>query len=226
MNFPLRVAAFCLLSTLVPTIAQAQGVRRDIVMGRYLYRQPTGTKPNAQLVIKPNVMASAIENPNDMKEVNQKMLQIEGTLGNYPFGFQIIYQDSPANVKELFPHGQKSIYVTHSVSSKPKPLGLTGGDIMFPGFEPKNFFNSPWENIVNWITRTSTVREIKLAPGLNYIFITADPLNKIMELYRPPKAKGQAQEFALEKLESNNESVFAVWLSVPSSKLPPAVRKK
>lgn len=66
---------------------------------------------------------------------------------------------------------------------------------------------------MSWITRTSTVRKMELKPGLNYILGQTGFGNKIWEGFRPPKAsKNQAQEFALQKLESNNDAVFAVFL--------------
>lgn len=117
--------------------SNVQGVRRDVMMGKYLYLQPQGTKPNAQISMKPNIIAYAIDTPDDMKEVNKKMLVIEGKPSKYPFGFQITYQDNPGN--DIFPHNQKSIRVMHSVSPKPQVSGINVSDIMFPGFESKTF---------------------------------------------------------------------------------------
>ncbi|BCM89659.1 hypothetical protein IAD21_01506 [Abditibacteriota bacterium] len=185
--------------------------RRDVRMGTWLYLQPNNAKAGEEIKTGNTSSAQALDNPNDKEEVKKKKMVIFGFPGNYYLGYHVFHDWTHND----FPTMNKSIYQMSGVGSSPKITSLVGTDIMFEGYPPVHFLNSPWQKIGDGdvTQRTSTVKVNSLQFGMNFFTVELDPFDKIFEYEKPAPKNGK--EAPVSRLENNNNAIFAIEIIKP-----------
>ena len=198
-------------------------VIRDFIMGNALWLQEDNAKRNVDINTKILKPAKALFNPDREKEVKASKMVVVGPVNKtYAFGFYVFHQEEHS--ERFFPLETKSIYYLRGYDTQPKPALVHGEDIMFPGFPPVDFLNSPWIKVADTVTRTSTIVDVPLAVGMNYLTIHLDPFNKIQETKRTLNA-GPEGDSPWVKLDDNNNATFAIELVLPKKPLPSKMPK-